>query len=33
MLDGAGIEKFSLTQYVWEGWYEKSLSTENARQG
>ena len=33
MLDGTGIEKASLTQYVTWGWREKLLFTENARQG
>ena len=33
MLDGNGIEKASLTQYVMWGWQEKLLFTENARQG
>ena len=33
MLDGTGIEKASLTQYVRWGWQEKLLFAENARQG
>ena len=33
MLDGTGIEKASLTQYVRWGWCGKLLFTENARQG
>ena len=32
MLDGTGIEKASLTQYVRWGWQEKLLFTESARQ-
>ena len=33
MLDGTGIEKASLTQYVRWGWREILLFTENAMQG
>ena len=33
MLAGNGIEKASLTQYIMQGWQEKLLFTENARQG
>ena len=33
MLDGNGIEKASLTQYVRRDWREKPLFTENARRG
>ena len=33
MLDGTGIEKASLTQYVRWGWREKPSFTENARLG
>ena len=33
MLDGNGIEKASLTQYVRRDWLEKPLLTENARLG
>ena len=33
MLDGPGIEKVSLTQYVRWIWREKSLFTENSRRG
>ena len=32
MLDGAGIEKASLTRCVRWGWREKLIFTENARQ-
>ena len=32
MLDGTGLEKASLTQYVRRGWREKSVFTENVRQ-
>ena len=32
MLDGPGIEKVSLTQYVRWGWRKKPLSIENSRQ-
>ena len=33
MLDGAGIEKASLTQYVRPDWHKKPLFTEHARRG
>ena len=32
ILDGAGLEKASSTQYLRRGSYEKALVTENARQ-
>ena len=31
MLDGAGIEKVSLSQYVRRSWHEKPLFTDTAR--
>ena len=33
MLDGAGIEKVSLTQFVRRGWSEKPLSSDHAGPG
>ena len=33
MLDGTGIEKARLTQYVKRGWHHKAEFTENARRG
>ena len=33
MLDGTGIEKVSLTQYVRWDWRQKPVFAENARQG
>ena len=33
MVDGPGIEKVSLTQYVRRGWRVKPLFTENSRRG
>ena len=33
MLDGTGIEKVSLIQYVTPGWHKKAQFTKNARGG
>ena len=33
MIDGAGIKKVPISQYVRRYWHEKAVSTENARRG